>query len=76
MGRSTITYDLFDVVPIPEGVPELNIEAGTRGAVIHVYKPDEAVCVEVVDEDGDTIALVDLHLRTRPRVVGYSDERD
>ena len=76
-GRS---YGLFEVVPIPRAIPELGIEAGARGTVVIVFEPGRAVSVEVVDDDGATVATVDLRMTPEPpgssRVAGYVDERD
>lgn len=73
-------YELFEVVPIPEAIPELGIEAGARGTVVIVYEPGRAVSVEVVDDDGAAIATVDLRMDPgvagSARVAGYVDERD
>lgn len=37
MARPHITYQELDMVPIPEDIPELGIEAGHLGTVDHTY---------------------------------------
>jgi hypothetical protein len=54
----------FNLVPIPEDIPELGIEAGYLGTVDHTYPVgDEAgrrLYVEVSRPDGTTIGFTQL----------------
>lgn len=76
MERAVQTYRELEVVPIPQAIPELGIQAGHQGTVAYVYEPGRFVSVEVSRRDGETIAFVDLDLHPEPHVIGYLDERD
>lgn len=56
------TYKELDLVSIPEDIPELGIEAGTRGTIVTVYDDGRMLDVEVSREDGATIGFVDLRV--------------
>ena len=75
MDRTRQTYKYLEVVPIPEPISELGIEAGARGTVVDVYENGRQVSVEVSDQNGETIGIVDLDLSPEPHVVGYWDMR-
>lgn len=66
----------LDLVPIPEAIPELGVEAGTLGTVDHVYKGGVRADVEISDDDGSTLGYVTLDFEGAPRVVGYYAEKD
>lgn len=58
MARAT-TYKELDEVYAPESLPEVGVKAGDRGVVVMEYdRPEAAVEVEYVDEEGRTRALV------------------
>lgn len=63
-------YELLEVVPVPEDVPELGIEAGTTGTVVEVFVEALLVAVEVSDDEGRTIDLINVRLDPEPHVVG------
>ena len=63
-------YELLEVVPIPDVVPELGIEAGTTGTVVDVLDEGRLVTVDVSDDEGRTIDLINVRLEPEPRVVG------
>lgn len=60
MAKTSATYRELEMVAIPEGVPELGIEAGTMGTIATVYDDGRMLDVEVSREDGVTIGFVDL----------------
>jgi hypothetical protein len=60
MARTSVTYRELEMVAIPEGIPELGIEAGTMGTIATVYDDGRMLDVEVSREDGTTIGFVDL----------------
>jgi hypothetical protein len=47
------------MVAIPEGIPELGIEAGTMGTIATVYDDGRMLDVEVSREDGATIGFAE-----------------
>ncbi len=67
-------YKELDVVPIPEDVPDLGVEAGAPATVSTVYAGGRMILVEVGHEDGSSAGFVDLEVDTDGtlRVVGYS----
>lgn len=54
------TYKALDMVPIPESIPELGIEAGDLGVVDFVYDEGRGLHVEISREDGTTTGFVQL----------------
>ena len=63
--KTHTTYRELDVVPIPQDIPELGIEAGRRGTVDTVYtdgRGSRGLYVEVSREDGTTVGFVDLEV--------------
>jgi hypothetical protein len=54
-----IEPDLFDVVELLVDVPESNLRAGDRGAVVEKYS-DQAYEVEFANSKGETLALCTL----------------
>jgi hypothetical protein len=54
-----VEVDLFDVVELLVSMPEYNLLAGARGAVVHCH-PDGAYEVEFTNEEGETVALCPL----------------
>ncbi len=67
--RTTKDYKEFDIIAIPEDVPEVGIRAGTEGAVVEVM-PDGTLVVDVVNEAGHTIDMIYVTPEPEPRVVG------
>ncbi len=80
MTPKTHTYRDLDVVPIPEDVPGLGVEAGDLGTVTLVYGDPEGrtlLHVAADRDDGTTAGFVDLEVvgedgASSLRVVGYS----
>jgi hypothetical protein len=70
MAQTRHTYKELEVVPIPDGLPELGIEAGTMGTVVDVLAEGRLVTVDVVDEEGRTLDLIDVYLEPAPHVIG------
>ncbi len=77
--KTHTTYRELDLVAIPEGVPELGIEAGTWGTVDTVYTDErggQGLYVEVSREDGTTAGFVHLEASGASgdewRVMAYS----
>lgn len=73
------TYRELDLVPIPEDIPDLGIEAGMRGTVDTVFTDEtgsQGLYVEVSHKDGTTVGFVQLEISGDPkdtwRVVAYS----
>lgn len=61
--KTRTTYNELDLVAIPEDVPELGVEAGTRGTVDTVYideRGGQGLYVEVSRKDGTTVGFVQL----------------
>lgn len=67
--KTARTYKEFDLIPIPEHVPELGIEAGTRGTVVDILS-DGTLTVDISDEEGHTLDLIDVVADPEPRIVG------
>jgi hypothetical protein len=60
MAKTSAAYSELEMVAIPEGIPELGIEAGTMGTIATVYDDGRMLDVEVSSEDGVTVGFVDL----------------
>lgn len=70
-------YEELDMVPIPEDISELGVEAGRVGVVDFVYDEGRGLHVEVARKDGTTTGFVQMELRDSEaeevwRVVAYS----
>jgi len=80
MVPKTHTYRDLDVVPIPEDIPGLGVEAGDPGTVTLVYGDPEGrtlLHVAADRDDGTTAGFVDIEVVGEDgvsslRVVGYS----
>jgi hypothetical protein len=76
--KTHTTYRALDLVPIPEPIPELGVEAGDLGVVDFVYNEGRGLHVEIGREDGTTAGFVQLEAETEIdgsyswRVVAYS----
>lgn len=68
-------YRELDMIPMPEPIPELGVQAGEKGTVHDVYDGGRKVFAEVSRDDGTTIGFVDLALHPEPRVISYSATR-
>lgn len=65
--RTRTTYEEFEMVALPEDVPELGVEAGTTGTIVTVYEGGRMLLVEIGREDGTSAGFVDLEVaRTAP----------
>ena len=51
--------DLGDVIELTVDLPQDQLRAGTRGAIVHCYE-DGAYEVEIADANGETIELLPL----------------
>lgn len=54
-----MTYKVADTVVLTRDLPDLGLQTGDLGAVVHVYEPD-GLEVEFVTASGRTEALVTL----------------
>lgn len=72
--KTHTTYRALDLVPIPEDIPELGVEAGNLGTVDFVYDDGRGLHVEIGREDGTTAGFVQLEIAGEYswRVVAYS----
>ena len=77
--KTRTTYQELDLVPIPEDIPELGIEAGQYGTVDTVYaiegEAGRGLYVEVSRDDGTTVGFVQLEAKPGSddwRVMAYS----
>ena len=53
----------LDVVALTHNIAECGLSEGTTGTIVQLYKDGKAFAVEFVDDDGYTIALIDLTLK-------------
>jgi hypothetical protein len=64
MAKTRTTYQELDMVPIPEDIPELGVEAGYLGTVDRTYAVEgeagRGLYVEVSRPDGTTIGFTQL----------------
>ncbi len=74
MERMERTYSELDVVPVPEDVPDLGVEAGTAATVDTVYADGRMLSLEIGREDGSSAGFVDVEVEESGvlRVVGFS----
>jgi hypothetical protein len=72
--RIDTTYRAFDLVPIPEDIPELGVKAGDLGVVDFVYDDGRGLHVEIGREDGTSAGFVQLEADEEGtwHVVAYS----
>lgn len=66
-----IYYTELEVVPVPEAVPDLGIEAGFPGTVEHVYEGGHRADLEISREDGELIGFVTVDSRPKPHIVAH-----
>ncbi|MDP9479239.1 MAG: DUF4926 domain-containing protein [Actinomycetota bacterium] len=69
MGEEHPTYRELDVIAIPEDVPDAGIKAGDLGTIVDVL-PGGHLTVEVIDEEGRTLDLLNLHYGPPLKIVG------
>lgn len=69
-------YRELDLVPMPEAIPDLGIDAGFLGTVDHVYEGGRKADVEVSDDDGGTLGYVTISADPEPHVVAFYTEED
>lgn len=50
----------LDVVALTHNIEEFGLSEGSVGAIVQLYKKGQTFAVEFVDEEGYTIALIDL----------------
>ncbi|MGI8540596.1 MAG: DUF4926 domain-containing protein [Rubrobacteraceae bacterium] len=62
-------YRELDTIPIPEGVPEIGIAPGDIGTIVDMRK-DGSFTVEVVEDTGRTLDLLEMVADPEPRVTG------
>jgi len=58
--KTRTTYEELEIVAFPEDLPELGVEAGTKGTIADVYDGSRMLLVEIGREDGTSVGLVDL----------------
>jgi len=77
--REVLAYEGYrelDLVPMPEAIPDLGIDAGFLGTVDHVYKGGRRADVEVSDDEGTTLGYVTVEADPEPHVVAYYIEEE
>ncbi len=62
-------YAELETTRIPNDVPEAGIKEGATGTVVDV-SPSGVLTVEVSDEQGVTLALLDISPEPEPHVIG------
>jgi hypothetical protein len=70
------TYKELDLVTVPEPIPDLGVDAGFLGTVVHVYEGGRRADVELSDDDGITFGYVTVDADPEPHVVTYYVEAD
>ncbi len=69
MGEEHPTYREFDVISVPEDLPDAGIRAGDRGTIVDMT--GGILTVDVVDpETGRTLDMLDLHYGPPLKIVG------
>ena len=63
------TYSELDTIAVPDDVPEAGIESGAVGTVVDV-SPSGILSVEVSDERGATLEILDVQTEPELRVIG------
>ena len=74
MSRMEHRYRELDVIPVPEDMPALGVEAGTPATVDTVYAGGRMLSLEIGREDGSSAGFVDVEVEDDGalRVVGFS----
>src|SRR5215210_7494640 len=62
-------YRELDTIEVPEEVPEVGIKSGAVGSIVDIA-PSGILAVEVVDESGVTVEILDLDPDPTPHVIG------
>ena len=69
MKETARTYSELDTTTIPDDVPEVGIRSGSIGTVVDV-SPSGVLAVEVSDERGATLEILDVKTEPELHVVG------
>ncbi len=69
MKETARTYSELDTITIPDDVPEAGIESGAVGTVVDV-SPSGILAVEVSDERGATLEILDVKTEPELQVIG------
>ncbi|MBA2712476.1 MAG: DUF4926 domain-containing protein [Rubrobacteraceae bacterium] len=62
-------YSELDTIEVPEDVPEVGIKSGAVGTIVDIA-PSGILAVEVVEESGATVEILDVDPEPAPRVIG------
>ena len=67
-------YKELDSLEVPSAVPELGVEAGERGVVLHVWNEGRMLDVEIPKPGGKSAGFVDIEVARDGtlRVVGHA----
>ncbi len=63
------TYHELDTIEVPEDVPEVGIKSGAVGTIVDIA-PSGILAVEVVEESGATVEILDVDPEPTPHVIG------
>lgn len=69
MPKATRKYSELDTITIPVDLPEVGIKAGAVGTIVDV-SPSGTLAVEISDEQGLTLDLLDVDPGPPARVIG------
>ena len=69
MKETAHTYSELDTIAIPYDVPEVGIRSGSVGTVVDVA-PSGILAVEVSDETGATLEILDMKTEPELHVIG------
>ncbi len=77
--KTVRAYKQFDLVAVPRDIPEIDVEAGTAGAINEIYEFDggRMLLAEMSGNDGRTYAFVHMEVYdstpdAEPTVVAYT----
>lgn len=69
MKETARTYSELDTIAIPEDVLDAGIKSGATGTVVDV-SPSGILAVEVSDDMGATLEILDVKTEPEPHVIG------
>ncbi len=69
MKETARTYSELDTITIPEDVLDAGIKSGATGTVVDV-SPSGILAVEVSDDMGATLEILDVETEPEPHVIG------
>jgi len=69
MKETVRTYSELDTITIPEDVLDTGIKSGDIGTVVDV-SPSGILAVEVSDQSGATLEILDVKTEPKPHVIG------